>query len=122
MLSSHLAALGWFLRGRRQRHGHPACGRRRYPLIVSVREVALEVRLDRDSSALHMPGPVFELRVQQKADSTLVSRVRNRQSAAFMQRNQGLPGRVRVAGERWKLRPSAICALLVNQTASGFTD
>ena len=32
--------------------------------IVTVRESALEVRLERDSTRPDVPGPVFELRVQ----------------------------------------------------------
>src|SRR5579862_9123242 len=48
-----------------QRHHRHRRGRRRDPLIVIVRERALEVRLKLRRTAAHIPGPVGELRLQQ---------------------------------------------------------
>ena len=58
-----------------------------------MRELALEVRLQRDSPALHMPRPILELRPHQELDSALVSRTTHSQSAALSQRHERLAGR-----------------------------
>ena len=55
-------------RGRHQSHRRPVGRGGGNPLVGAVREAALEVRLERDRPAPHVPRPVFELRGQQELD------------------------------------------------------
>ena len=58
-----------------QCHCCPSRRGRRDPLVVVVRESALKVRLEFGRAAAHVPGSVFELRVQQEIRSALVDSV-----------------------------------------------
>jgi hypothetical protein len=41
-------------------------------LVASTREAAFEERLDLDDAALHIPGAVFELQIQEESYSALI--------------------------------------------------
>src|SRR5579871_2054716 len=69
-----------------QRH-HSIRGRRvRNPLIVIERKSALEIRLELDHTASHIPRAVRELRIQKVLRPPLVSRVGNLQRSRLPQR------------------------------------
>ena len=82
----------------------------RDPLIVLVGETALEVRLDLHRAALHVPRPVVLLRPHEEGGATLEGRILGRH-AKLPKRVQHLTGRIRVAVEVRRLRPSAVATL-----------
>src|SRR5438105_7198962 len=87
-----------------------------------MRELALEVRLQRDSPALHMPRPILELRPHQELDSALVSRTTHSQSAALSQRHERLAGRISIRAKRPKLGPATIRPLFAGELTRRLPD
>ena len=88
-------------------HRCPACPSCRDPLVETVREFRLEVRLKAKRSRPHIPGAVLLLRLQQELDASFVCGIRTRQPRS-VQRKQSLSGRVRVAFHRGQVRPAAV--------------
>src|SRR5882724_8396708 len=71
--------------GERQGHGGPTGGCGGDPLIRSMGESALEVRLQRQRPGLNQPGAVFQLSFKQELSSFLVSWIADRQASALVQ-------------------------------------
>ena len=91
-------------RGQAKSRSRPVGGRGRDPLILAVGEPALEQRLQGDGPALDVPGSVPQLRGKQEPDAALASRTARGKHARLPKREQRLPGRERVAVQRWDLR------------------
>src|SRR5271157_874984 len=97
-----------------QRNDRPNRAALRNPLIVVVREAALEIRLEPGGPRLHVPGAVRLLDAQQILDAMAVDGVAGRH-AGLVERVERLAGGIRVAGEVVGLAPSAIGALQSDQ-------
>src|SRR5690348_4275913 len=95
----------------REGHGGPIGRGRRYELIASVREVAVEVRLNRQSASSHVPRAVRELSIHQKLDTALIRRIASSDKPRFAQRNKCLASRIGVAVEVRELCPASIRTL-----------
>src|SRR5262245_38940506 len=87
------------------------------PLVCTVREAALEVRLDGNRPRLHVPGPILELGAEQELDAATNRWIVGCGHSAFEEGGQRFAGRIRVALEQWLLRPAAVTALQCQQLA-----
>ena len=77
--------------GIRQRYRCQSRGRRRNPLVVIVREAALEVRLEFHRAALHVPRPIRLLRLQQELEPALSPCVSSREPRPIRQAHTAPP-------------------------------
>src|SRR5437016_1601363 len=91
-----------------QRHYRPVARRGRDELIVTVRKITVEVRLEGWRSCPDQPRPVFHLRVDKVSHSAVVSRVTRRQDARLPQPDQRLARSIGIGGQRRNLSPPAI--------------
>ena len=80
-----------------------------------MRKSAFEIGLELDRAADHMPGPVFELRIQQILDASPVGCVGRRKAGGFVQRVERLAGGVSVTRETHALGPATVGLLLRQQ-------
>ena len=78
--------------------------------MLAVRESAVFRRLDREGPRADEPRAIGKLRPQQEADTPLILRAGNGVPGG-LQRNQRLPGRIRVRLERRQLRPPSVRSL-----------
>src|SRR5579871_4595446 len=78
---------------KRERHRGPTGTRSRHPLIVAMRETAIEVWLEAKRTGLCVPGAIFLLASEQELDAALVGRIGDGQPAD-LERDQTLSGGV----------------------------
>ena len=93
-----------------ERDGRHRGSRLRDPLVVTVGEAALKVRLECEGARDHMPGAVLLLRAEQVIDAPAVDGV-GRRHAGFVQRPERFSGGIGVGGEMVGLPPASIRAL-----------
>jgi len=81
------------------------------PLVLSVRKVAVEIRLKWPGPASHEPRSIRELSPQQKSDSALAYRIVDLRSSRFLQREERLDRSPTRHSPGRQLRPPAVDAL-----------
>ena len=89
------------------------------PLILAVREARFEVRLEPDGTAPHIPGSVFELSVEQEAQTALILRRGGMHEAVLAQSKHRLPRCIGIARQRWDLAPTTIRPLFLEERLTG---